>query len=169
MSDVHQAPTLVLGLGSPLMGDDGVGLAALEALGEGWRFEPSVELRDGGTWGMNVLPAIEEAGRLVLLDAIRAGRAAGEVVVLERDAIPRWLSTKISPHQIDLREVLALAELRGTLPGATVAMGIEPARIEMTDALSAAVRSAVPALLERVVDRLVAWGHVVRGPAVARA
>jgi len=169
MSDVFPAPTLVLGLGSPLMGDDGVGLVALEALGEEWRFEPRVELADGGTWGMNVLPAIEEAGRLVLLDAIRAGGAPGEVVILERDAIPRWLSTKISPHQIDLREVLALAELRGTLPTATVAMGIEPARFEMTDALSAPVRSAIPALLERVVDRLAAWGHLARRSAVARA
>lgn len=169
MRDRSLRETVVLGLGTPLMGDDGIGLAALEALREGWTFEPWIDLRDGGTWGMNVLPFVESAERLLLLDAIAAGDEPGRVVVLERDAIPRWLSTKVSPHQIDLREVLALAELRGTLPESTVAMGIQPARIEMTDALSPEVEAALPALVERVVERLVSWGHAAHRSEAVRA
>ena len=52
----------------------------------------------------------------MFLDAIDAGRRPGTLVVLEREELPRILGLKLSPHQIDLREVLALAELRGAAP-----------------------------------------------------
>jgi len=78
-----------------------------------------------------VLQFIEEARRLLVLDAIEAGLDPGALVTLEGDEIPRFLSTKLSPHQIDLREVLALAELRGTLPEEIVAMGLQPGRVEI--------------------------------------
>lgn len=151
---------LVLCAGSTLMGDDGVGLAALERLRDGWILE-GAELVDGGTWGMNVLPAIESAERLLLVDAIRAGREPGTVVRLDSDEIPRFFATKLSPHQIDLKEVLALAELRGTLPE-VVALGVEPARVELSTELSPEVEAAVPELVVRAVDVLREWGVAAR-------
>ncbi len=157
------AGTVVIGVGSPLMGDDGVGLAALEEIRGIGNFEPHVELLDGGTWGMNLLPFLESAERALILDAIDAGRAPAEVVELEGAAVPRFLSTKLSPHQIDLREVLALAELRGRLPE-LVALGIQPARVEMRTELSAEVAVALPRLVEAAIERLEAWGHSPVGP-----
>jgi len=151
--------TVVVGLGSPLMGDDGLGLCALEALRAAGRFTPEPEWIDGGTWGMNLLPVLERAERLLLLDAIRAGRAPGEPVVLGREALPRGLGLKLSPHQIDLQEVLALAELRGTLPREAVAMGLEPARVELGWGLSETVQSGLGALVHGAARRLVEWGH----------
>lgn len=153
------AETVVIGVGSPLMGDDGLGIAALERLRELGAFEPHVELLDGGTWGMNILPFLESAERVVILDAIDAGREPGEVVELEGDAIPRFFSTKLSPHQIDLKEVLALAELRGTLPE-VVALGIQPDSIEMRAGVSPRVAGALPRLVNAAVERLRGWGHV---------
>lgn len=156
---MSEALTVVIGVGSPLMTDDGIGLAALEALREAWRFEPPVELLDGGTWGMNLLPFLERAPRALLLDAIHAGRDPGALVTLERDDLPRFLSQKVSPHQIDLREVLALAELRGTLPGEIVALGLQPAKVEMGAAPSPGIAARIPALVDAAVDRLERWGH----------
>lgn len=154
--------TVVIGLGNPLMGDDGVGLAALEALRGGWRFEPWVEMLDGGTWGVNLLPAVEGAERVLVLDAIRGGSEPGEVVTLEGDEIPRFLSTKLSPHQIDFREVLALAELRGTLPPVLLALGVQPDRVEMRVGLSPRAAAGLPRLVETCVERLRGWGHIPR-------
>ena len=151
--------TVVIGLGSPLMGDDGLGLLALEALRRSHAFEPEPVFVDGGTWGMNLLPIIESAERLLLVDAIRAGGSPGELVVIERDGLPRGLGIKLSPHQIDLQEVLALAELRGRLPGEAVAMGLEPERVELGCGLSPAVARGLDALLERIGERLATWGH----------
>lgn len=159
LGDAPDADTIVIGVGSPLMGDDGTGLVALEALRSGWDFEPALELLDGGTWGMNLLPFIESASRVLLLDAIQARREPGAVIRLEGDEIPRFFATKLSPHQIDLKEVLALAELRETLPEQLVVLGIEPAAIEMSASLSEPVQEAMPGLLADVVEQLESWGY----------
>ncbi len=154
--------TVVIGLGSPLMGDDGLGLVALEALRDGWSFDALVELVDGGTWGMSLLPYIEQADRLLLLDAINRGDEPGTLVRLDREAIPRFLSMKVSPHQIDLREVLAVAEIRGTLPMETVALGLQPGVVEFSEYLTAEVADQVAALAASVCGQLRDWGHEVR-------
>ena len=150
--------TVVIGIGNPLMGDDGIGLAALERL-QAWEFDPFVERVDGGTWGMNLLQFVEEARRLLILDAIEAGLEPGGLVILEGDEIPRFLSTKLSPHQIELREVLALAELRETLPEEIVAIGLQPGRVEMSQRLSPEVEARLDEMVQMCLDRLAAWGH----------
>ena len=98
----------VIGLGNPLMGDDGLGLRARERLISSWSLSPGVELVDGGTWGMNLLPIIEDASSLLFIDAVDNGMPAGTPIVLSGDEIPRALAHKISPHQVDLSEVLAV-------------------------------------------------------------
>jgi hydrogenase maturation protease len=157
-----EGATVVLGLGNPLMGDDGLGLAVLDRLREEWDIPAEVELVDGGTWGMTLLPLIEDAVHLVLIDAIRTGAPEGTVVELERERLPRYLAHKLSPHQIDLQEVLALAELRGTLPAETVAIGAEPGEVVLSTALTAPLEDAVEPVLLAVVDRLARWGHSCR-------
>ena len=159
MSEPSGGEVLVIGLGNPIMADDGLGVAALERLRQGWSLPESVRLVDGGTWGMNLLPLIEEAERVVFLDAIDAGRPAGALILLEREELPRFLALKLSPHQIDLREVLALAELRGTLPSDLVAIGLQPGRVEMAFGLSPEVESRLDDLLTAAVKRLERWGY----------
>lgn len=148
----------VIGLGNPLMGDDGFGLVALARLRNEWTLE-GVELADGGTWGMSLLPLIEDSDRVVLLDAIAAGANPGDIVVLERDRLPIYLKRKLSPHQVDLSDVLAAAEWRGKLPVETVAIGVEPQSVEMGLELSPEVDRAVGAAVGVVIARLVQWGH----------
>ena len=155
--------TVVLGLGNPLMADDGIGLAALERLRA---LHPGMdaELVDGGTWGMSLLPVVEDAEQLILLDAIHLERPPGTVIVLERHQIPRYLSTRISPHEVALQDVLALAELRGNLPDRTVAMGIQPQRVEMSVGLSSVVAEQIEALVATVFARLAFWRSFAVGP-----
>jgi hydrogenase maturation protease len=144
------------------MTDDGIGLAALERLESGWEFPAGVELIDGGTWGLRLLPEIEDSARVLLIDAIDVGRQAGEVIVLEIEEIPKFLSAKLSPHQVGVRDVLALAALRGRLPTETVAMGIQPARVEMGTEISDEAEASLDALVGRVVARLAVWGFTPR-------
>jgi hydrogenase maturation protease len=151
--------TVVIGLGNPLMGDDGLGLAALAQLRDAWDVPAEVELVDGGTWGMNLLPVIEDAERVLLIDAINANAAPGTEVVIPRSRLPRYLATKISPHQVDMADVLALAELRGTLPDQTTAIGLQPAKVELSNALSELLRCRLDNLVASVVRLLESWGH----------
>lgn len=156
---MHRAATIVIGLGNPLMGDDGIGLELLARLQRDWSFVPDVIFLDGGTWGMNLLPAIEDAGQVLFLDAVNAGRDPGTPLRLERSAIPRWLSIKLSPHQIDLKEVLALAELRGTLPEQTVVVGVQPGSIDLRTSLSPEAVSGLDQAAELARSTLERWGH----------
>ena len=162
MSKTGHGETLVIGLGNPIMADDGLGIAALERLREGWTLPQSVRLVDGGTWWMNLLPLVEDASELLLLDAIDRGKPAGELVVLEREEVPRLLGLKLSPHQIDLREVLALAAWRGRLPARLVAIGLQPVRVEMFAGLSPELEGGMDRLLAAVIARLERWGCVVK-------
>ena len=149
------------------MGDDGLGLAALDLLRSEWSLPPDIELVDGGTWGLTLLPEIEAADRLLLIDAINTGGAPGTLHTLERDQIPRYLATKISPHEVDLRDVLALAELRGTLPPTMVAIGLQPATVELSNGLSDLLRIRLEDLVVAVTERLAHWGHDCRPKAAA--
>lgn len=153
--------TVVLGAGSPLMGDDGLGVEVVASLAERFAEEPGLHFLDGGIWGMQLLPQIEDAERLLVVDVIRSGREPGSFIRMERDEIPRYLRSKISPHQIDLGEVFAVAELRGTFPPEAVALGIEPERVEAYDPISASVRARVPELVEAIIAQLEAWGHAL--------
>lgn len=149
----------VIGVGNPLMTDDGIGLEALRRLQVRWSLPPDVDLVDGGTWGMNLLHVFEEADAVILLDAIRAKVPPGSLVVLERDQLPRLFAHKLSPHQIDLQEILALLELRGTLPERIVAVGLCPDRVEMGVGLSEAAMAGMEAMEEATVERLRDWGY----------
>ena len=159
MGERMDAPRIaVIGLGNPLMGDDGFGLAVLERLQSEWRFEDRVTLVDGGTWGLSLLPIIESADRVLLVDAIRASRCPGTVLSFEGLEVPRSFATKLSPHQIDMREVLALAELRGRLPGALVAIGVEPEVIDLRDGLSPTVSRQLDDVVLLAVGVVRGWG-----------
>jgi hydrogenase maturation protease len=151
--------TVVIGLGNPLMGDDGLGLAALERLQDTWELDEDVKLVDGGTWGLSLVPASEDAQRLVLVDAIAAHRDPGEIIELGRDRLPIYLSRKLSPHQVDMRDALAVAELRGRLPNDIVAIGVQPAAVELGTELSPVVADRVDALVRTVIAQLERWGH----------
>lgn len=150
--------TVVIGLGNPLMGDDGFGLAALRRLEENWYLE-DVELVDGATWGMSLLPLIEDADRVILLDAVDAGVEPGAVVALERDRLPVYLTRKLSPHQVDLQDVFAAAALRGRLPEDTVVIGVQPESVVLSLDLTPAVANATRAAASIAVARLRRWGH----------
>jgi hydrogenase maturation protease len=157
----ESAITLVVGLGNPLMGDDGLGLAALDRLHATWRLPPAVVLHDGGTWGLTLLHSIEAADKVLFLDAVRTGQEPGTLVELERRDLPGTVGIKLSPHQIDLREVLALLELRGTAPPTMVCLGLEPARVELHAGLSPCVAGRLDMMVEAAARRLRAWGHAL--------
>ena len=155
----HSARITVLGVGNPIMGDDGVGITLLEALmqvdaGPGLPGGPRLEFVDGGTAGMSLLPMVESSGSLLVLDAVAVPGDAGTVVHLTGDQLPRLLTSKLSPHQIGLLDVLAGARLLGTEPPRIAVVGVVPADVDLCVGLTPQVAAAVPvavALAERVL------------------
>ncbi|TCP61797.1 HyaD/HybD family hydrogenase maturation endopeptidase [Heliophilum fasciatum] len=150
--------TIVLGLGNLLFSDEGIGVHAVQRLWQDYDFDDTVEVIDGGTLGLLLLEHVEEAERLLCIDAIASGREPGTLVRLEGEAIPAYLGVKMSQHQMGFQEVLGLARLRGTLPEAMVMVGIEPSSLEWGTSLTGTVEATMPRLVTAVIEQLQAWG-----------
>lgn len=152
---------VVLGVGNPLMGDDGFGIEAVQRLQERWTLPESVHCVDGGTWGMALLPEFDRADVLIVLDAIECSRTPGTVVRISGENVPRRLPPHLSPHEINLHELFALADLRGTMPETVVALGVQPERIDWEVGLSPAVARALDSVADAAAMELRALGYIV--------
>lgn len=147
---------LVLGLGNRLLSDDAAGPLAVDALvqddGGG------VHYCDGGTIGLGLLPAIEDAGALIAIDAARFGAEPGTVRVFEGDAMDRQLGgRKASAHEVALADLMAAAALGGRLPARRALVAVEPASTALGLAPTAPVQAALPRLCDAVRDLLQRW------------
>jgi hydrogenase maturation protease len=150
--------TLVLGLGNILLGDDGVGVRALERLQSLYDFPEELRVLDGGTLGLDLLPYVEDADRLLLIDAVQAGQEPGTLLRLEGEEVPSFLAVKLSPHQMALPDLLAAARLRGRYPSEVVLWGVQPGSMATTLDLSPPVAAQVDVLVDRVLADLGRWG-----------
>lgn len=166
-----EAQVLVLGVGNPLMADDGAGPAVIELLLSGYRFRDDVALLDAGTMGFAMLAPIRAARHLIVVDAVRGtAHPVGTVMRLTAEQIaPNQI--KHSMHDVTLVEVLQGAELAGNAPE-TVAIGIqierlEEAVLELTPAVALAIPIAAAAVLDELTALGVAPTPIEGSPAVA--
>jgi len=140
---------LVLGLGNPLLGDDGAGLVLLSELQRACG-EPGarVEFLDGGTQGLMLLDRVAGRRALLILDAVSLGAAAGAVHVLrDKEALGLDSHHARTVHEGNAAELLAAALLLGECPEQVFVVGIEPANLRSGIGLSEPVAAALPSAL----------------------
>jgi hydrogenase maturation protease len=155
MDTVMQRKVLVLG--NTLLQDEGLGVRAVEALLARADWGPDVELLDGGTLGLDLLPRLVGVTHLLVLDSILSPSAPEGVVRLEGDAIPAALATKASMHQVGLQDLLAVASLQGNLPARRVLLGLQPQCLDWGTELSPEVAATLPALVQAAEALLERW------------
>jgi hydrogenase maturation protease len=156
MSD-HQS-LLILGLGNMLLADDGVGPAAVTSLKANYLVPEGVQVLDGGTLGLSLLPYIEDVDAVILVDAIRDDAPPGTLVRLQGDDVGPAVATRLSPHQIGVADVLDGARWCDRYPRSVVLLGIVPESIDLAYGLSDDVARALPALVERVTQEALTLG-----------
>jgi hydrogenase maturation protease len=145
---------LVLGIGNLVMSDDGVGVKVVQQLQREYRFSENVEIMDGGTLGLDLLPKLEGIDHLIVVDAVETGRKPGTCIRLTGEELPIALETKISPHQMGLKDLLSVARLLGHSPGEMVLIGVQPGSIEMDLDLTPEVAVMLQVLVDNVLDEL---------------
>ena len=153
-----QISVLVLGIGNLVMSDDGVGVMVAQRLQAGFRFPGHVEILDGGTLGLDLLPKLENITNLIMIDAVETGQKAGTCVRLCGQELPIALQTKISAHQMGLKDLLAVSELMGHSPKEMVLIGVQPGSIEMEIGLTTEVEAQLETLISNVLIELTNWG-----------
>ena len=151
---------LVLGIGNLLYADEGFGIRAVEALHARYTFPDSVRVMDGGTQGIFLLPWVCSAERLLILDAVDFGMAPATLKLVRGDDVPCFMGAKkVSMHQAGFQEVLASADLTGSLPAELALVGVQPEVLnDYGGSLTSGVRGRLDEAVELACEVLREWG-----------
>jgi len=128
---------IVLGLGNPLMSDEGVGVYVVERLQKQAEKFPDVEFIDSGTGGMNVLHLIANRKKAIIVDCALMGQSPGTIRRFTPDDVKSVKQVShFSLHDVDILKVLELSKQLEECPPEVIIFGIEPTKVEQGDTLS---------------------------------
>jgi len=156
----------LIGLGNLLLGDEGVGVHAVEALKRKYDFPEELRLLDGGTLGLDLLHLIEGMDRVLFVDAVDLKKKPGTIAVIEGEDLPSLLEPKLSLHHVGLSDLLFASGFLGTRPAEIVLIGIQPETMEIGLELSKTIKERFDKLLETVLEKLREWGLEIKEKAI---
>ena len=141
-------PTLVLGIGNLLMGDEGIGVHAVREM-ELLRLPEHVQILDGGTGGFHLLSLFQEFDPIIVIDATMDDQPEGHVQ-LRRPKYASEFPRTLSAHDIGFRDLLESATLLGPLPELfLVTVSIKTLQGLSTE-LSPQIKDSIPAVIQTV-------------------
>lgn len=154
MTVVREKPILILGVGNILLKDEGVGVHVARRL-QSMDLPPEVEVLDGGTEGLNLLDSIEGRKKVIVIDAMKTGQPPGTIYrFLDKDIEERpksWLSL----HDIDMTDLLKLADLLDVKKPEIIVIGIEAKDMESADLeLSPEIEAKIPEVIKFVLKEI---------------
>ena len=146
--------TLVLGLGNVIMGDEGVGVHVVRAL-EKHTLPAGVECLDGGTGGFILLEPLENAGRIILIDAAADGNPPG-TVTRTTPRFSRDYPPTLTAHDIGVKDLLDAFYIQGGSRDVVLyAIAIDP-RQPISMELSPVAAKAAQEAEQRILAELLA-------------
>ena len=138
--------TLILGIGNELLGDEGVGVHAARLLRKE-DLPKQTKIVEVGTAILDALPELEQADRVIILDAMKDDQPPGTVYKISLDDC-QGASCIASMHGFDIFRVMALAGR--SIPPPVMVFGVEPQKIDWSLELSTSVTKSMPYLLDAV-------------------
>lgn len=148
-------PNLVIGLGNPLMGDDGIGCRVAELLSADRRLPPDTEILSGGTDLLRHAPRMEGRRRIILVDALLSASDPGTIAVY-RNEFGELEGPEQNAHHLSIPGSIAL--LRAVSPSLAAVrftlIAVAVASAGIRSELSPALEARLPAILDRVLDEL---------------
>lgn len=152
----------VLGLGNRLESDEALGGLIVERLVTdpsilaGLPDAEAVELIDGGTVGLGLIPLLTGLDGLLIVDVINADEPPGTLIDLEGEGLIRH-EMVMGVHDLGAGELLGALFVMEAWPRRVRVVGLEPLAIELGLELTPPVAAGVPGLLDRIVEHLGAW------------
>lgn len=150
---------LVLGLGNVLLGDDGLGAAALARVERDYRVPMGVRLEDGGTLGLSLLGLLTDSDHVILVDAVRTDDPPGTLVRLDGADVMDAVRDRLSPHQVGVADLLDAARLIDSYPTAVTLLGLAPDAIDLAVVRSSAVDRGLDELVSAIVHEVQSLGY----------
>ena len=140
----------VLGIGNVLLRDEGIGCHVIHAL-EGIPL-PDVKIIDGGTCP-DVVGLLEDADKLIVVDAVKAGGIPGQIYRFHLEDITLEQKPFLSLHDMGWVDNLMLMKLWHSIAEAVV-IGVEPKEIEWGLELSPELQEKIPQIIEAILAEL---------------
>ena len=150
-----KAKVAVLGVGNPIMTDEGIGVVLVRHLeGQAARF-PMVDFLDVGTAGMKLLHILADYRKVVFVDCAFMQTEPG---TLKRFTLEGVSSVKEVPnfslHEGDLLQILRKARALELCPAEVVIFGIEPDRMEPGQSLTETLQARLDEYAQAVLNEL---------------
>lgn len=153
---MNRPKVLILGIGNILMGDEGIGVHVINKL-EIAGLPTEIDLMDGGTGSFLLLEPMQNASKVILIDATIDGRKPGSITRIEPKFSKDYPLT-LTAHDIGLKDLIDAFYLMGKTPNVTLyAVSIPPLQ-DMVTELSPKVRAVVPKVARMVAEEAAA-GH----------
>jgi hydrogenase maturation protease len=138
----------IIGIGNPMMGDDGIGprlISELQGSGLG------ADLIDMGTGGMQLVHVLAGYGSVLIIDAVDMGLAPGESRVFSPEEVVSLKETRAySLHDWDLMRSIEISGELGEAPERILILAVQPGSLKMDEGLSPEVERGIPRYIERI-------------------
>ncbi len=148
--------TIVIGLGNPILGDDGAGWRVVAALQN--RLPGGIEVDTLAGGGLSVMERLVGYDRAVIVDTLNTGRGVkGSIKVCSLESLPNpFLGHLGSAHETSLMTALDVGRsLSAHLPGQVIVVGIEsPDVFDFDESLSPEIEAAIPGAAQAVLEIL---------------
>ncbi|MFZ0732694.1 MAG: hydrogenase maturation protease [Candidatus Sulfotelmatobacter sp.] len=155
LPDFCRKSTVVLGVGNILFGDDGFGCAVVDYLESHYQIPEAICLLDAGTGVRKLLFTLclssARPQRLLILDAIDAGRSPGEIFEINPAEIPPVKLDDFSLHQLPTSNLLRELQEACGVEVRVLACQTGPLPEEISQGLSETINRAVPRAAEWLV------------------
>lgn len=154
----------ILGIGNLLIGDEGFGVHTVQYLEDNYIFPENVVVIDCGTAGIYMSPYLEECDPVFVIDVVDIDEEPGSIHTFTlEDVRAGKISTRMSPHQLGLLEIIEICKLRDAAPSQVEFYCVVPADLEQDLVLSSIVAPRVAQISEMLINRLEEIGvHVTR-------
>ena len=153
--------TLVIGLGNPILGDDGVGWKVAEAISRQLPVasnQSSIEVDCASLGGLSLMERMLGYQRVILVDSMESGQGTvGSVRVFPLLALPNPMAShSASAHDTSLMAALQVAQAMGAdVPERVDVVAIESKNTcDFSEELSPKVAAAVPVAAHKILDLL---------------
>ena len=160
MKPPHVPPSnpriVVIGAGNVVFCDDGLGVHAARLLQDDTRLPGGVEILDGGTLGLTLLPYVMGASHVLILDAIDVDEPPGTLIRMTGSELLD-MSRGRSAHQLGVVDLVAALGLVSKELPEIVILGAQPARTDWGARLSSQLEPALAPLAERALAQLNTW------------
>jgi hydrogenase maturation protease len=147
----------VVGVGNILMADEGVGVKVLQEL-KRRDLEKEIDLVDAGTGFFTIVSDLSSYDKVVIIDAVRGGKAPGTIYRFElSDIAMRGIGDDdgfLSVHDIGVPQALRMHSLVGSLPDEIVLYGVEPLSIKLSLEVTPRLKPVVGRLADLVVEEI---------------